>query len=67
MALPSFNAGQRVSIMRSNGFAAPAGSYRVVRALPREAGPRQYQVRSDGENFDRIVDENRLEAVNYDG
>jgi hypothetical protein len=66
MALPNFSAGQRVSIMRSNGFAAPAGAYRVVRALPKEAGPRQYQIRNEGENFDRIVEESRLEPISND-
>jgi hypothetical protein len=37
--------------------------YRVVSALPKETGPQQYRVRSDGETHDRIVDEVRLEAV----
>ena len=66
MALPLFSAGQRVSIMRSNGFAAPAGAYRVVRAMPQGPGSRQYQIRSEGENFDRVVDESRLEAISYE-
>lgn len=66
MARPKFSAGQRVSVARANGFAAPGGFYRIVRALPREAGPQQYRVRNDSESFDRIVDEGRLEAVRLD-
>ena len=66
MAQTKFSAGERVSVLRGAGFAAPAGFYNVVTALPREAGPQQYRVRSDGENFDRIVDEARLEAARYD-
>jgi hypothetical protein len=40
--------------------------FRVVSPLPREAGPQQYRVRSEGEAFDRIVDEARLEVVSHD-
>ena len=60
---PKFGAGQRVSILRSGAFSAPSGLYRIVAVLPLERGPRQYRVRSDGETFDRIIDEVRLEAV----
>jgi hypothetical protein len=63
MAQPKFGAGQRVSIMRSGAFPAPTGTYSVVSVLPKESGPRQYRVRSDGETFDRIIDEVRLQAV----
>jgi hypothetical protein len=66
MALAKFGAGQRVSILRSGAFAAPTGTYRIVRALPKESGPRQYQVRSEAENFDRIMDEARLEAAAHE-
>lgn len=66
MAHSKFGAGQRVSVMRSGALAAPSGAYTVVRALPRESGPRQYQVRGDTENFDRIMDEARLEAIVHD-
>jgi hypothetical protein len=65
MAQPKFSAGQRVSVTRANGFATPGGMYRIVRALPLEAGPQQYRVRNDSETFDRIVDEARLEAVRF--
>jgi hypothetical protein len=66
MALTKFDAGQRVTIVRSGAFSAPSGSYRVVVALPREAGPQQYRVRNDTEMFDRIMDEARLEAIRHD-
>ena len=63
MAQTRFSAGDRVAITRSVGFAAPSGQYREVTALPRDAGPQQYRVRSDGETFDRVVDEVRLESA----
>jgi hypothetical protein len=63
MAQLKYSAGQRVALMRGVGFSVPAGSYRVVGALPREAGPQQYRIRNDNEMFDRIVDEARLEAA----
>ena len=63
MAQTKFSAGQRVSVIRGSGFGAPPGVFRIVNALPREAGPQQYRVRSDGENFDRIVEETRLEPA----
>lgn len=66
MAQTKFSAGQRVSVTRGGGFGAPAGFFRIVSALPREAGPQQYRVRSDGETFERIVDEARLEAAQYE-
>jgi hypothetical protein len=66
MAQTKFSAGQRVSVTRANSFAAPGGSYRIVRALPLESGPQQYRVRNDNEMFDRIVEESRLEAVRLD-
>lgn len=62
MAPTKFGAGQRVAVMRSN----VAGVYRIVSVLPRDSGPQQYRVRNDGETFDRIIDEGRLEAANYD-
>jgi hypothetical protein len=66
MAQVKFGAGERVSISRGGGFAAPGGSYRVVGALPREAGPQRYRIRNEGENFDRVVDESRLEVMNLE-
>lgn len=68
MARTKFAAGQRVSLVGARTFStsAPRGVYRVVTALPKDAGPQQYRVRSDGEMHDRVVDEVRLEAVNYE-
>lgn len=66
MAQTKFSAGERVSVLRSGGLSAPAGAYNVVMALPRESGPQRYRVRSDGENFDRIVDEARIETAVYE-
>jgi hypothetical protein len=65
MAQTKFSAGQRVSVLRGAGFGAPPGMFRIVSALPADAGPQQYRVRSDGEGFDRIVEETRLEAASY--
>jgi len=66
MAQTKFGAGQRVSIVRSGAFSAPSGFYRIVNVLPRERGPQQYRVRNDGESFDRVLDEARLEAALHD-
>lgn len=66
MPRTKFGAGQRVSILRSGAFSAPAGRYRIVSVLPLESGIQQYRVRSDGEQFDRVMDETRLEAVHND-
>lgn len=62
MAQIKFSAGERVSVARL-GAGGASGIFRIVNALPRERGPQQYRVRSDGETFDRIVDEARLEAA----
>jgi hypothetical protein len=66
MAQTRFRAGERVQVSRGNSFGGPAGFCSIVAPLPREAGPQQYRVRGDAENFDRIIDEARLEAVTYD-
>ena len=65
MAQTKFSAGARLRVTRG-GIGAPAGNVSVVRALPKEAGPQQYRVRADGETFERVVEEARLEAVTYD-
>jgi hypothetical protein len=66
MAQPKFSAGQRVSVSRGNSFGSAGGFCSVVQPLPRDSGPQQYRVRGEGENFDRIIDEARLESVSYD-
>jgi len=65
MAQTRFRAGDRVQVTRAV-FGGPNGICSVVSVVPREAGPQQYRVRSDGETFDRIIDEARLEAMNYE-
>jgi len=66
MALTKFSAGQRVRVTRTSTFGAPTGASQILVALPRDAGPQQYRLRADGETFDRVVEEGRLEAVTYD-
>ena len=65
MAQTKFSAGQRASVVRS-GIGGPTGTVSIVTVLPKEAGPQRYRVRSDGETFERVIDETRLEAVTYD-
>jgi len=66
MAHTKFGAGERVAVIRSGSFSAPSGAYRVITALPLERGPQQYRVRNEGETFDRVLDEARLEAMRND-
>jgi hypothetical protein len=66
MAQTKFSAGQRASVARGGSFGGPTGFVSIVTALPKNAGPQQYRVRSDGETFERVIDEARLEAVTYD-
>ena len=62
-----FGAGQRVSVQGARWLSlAPAGAYHVVAALPVERGAQQYRVRHEGESFDRVIDEARLEAASND-
>ena len=65
MAPTKFSAGARARVTRG-GVGSPSGNVSVVRPLPREAGPQQYRVRADGETFERVIEESRLEAVTYD-
>lgn len=66
MAQTKFSAGERVAITRAVGFSVRDGACRIVAALPRDAGPQQYRIRSEGESFDRIIDEARLEAAAHE-
>ena len=63
MAQTKFSAGERVSVARLGAVGGASGMFRIVNALPRDSGPQQYRVRSEGETFDRIVDEARLETA----
>lgn len=66
MAQTKFSAGARLRVLRGAGFGSAAGVVSVVTVLPREAGPQQYRVRVDGESFERVIEEARLEAVSHD-
>ncbi len=66
MARTKFAAGQRVALVGQRSFGTPRAVFRIVTALPTEAGPQQYRVRSDGEMHDRVIDEVRLEALTHD-
>lgn len=66
MAPTKFSAGERVFVARGGNFGVPAGAVRILIALPREAGPQRYRVRADGENFERVIDEARLEAAGHE-
>ncbi|WP_395646088.1 hypothetical protein [Terricaulis sp.] len=66
MAQTKFSAGARLRVLRGVAFGSPTGVVSVVTALPRDAGPQQYRVRVDGESFERIVDESKLEAVAHE-
>jgi len=63
VAQPKYEAGQKVQMLgsRSGGWLPAHG--RVVRALPSSGGPIQYRVKSEGEAFERVVDEARLTGV----
>lgn len=65
MAQTKFSAGQRASVVRS-GVGGPSGTVSILLALPRDAGPQRYRVRTDGETFERVIDEARLEAVAHE-
>ena len=66
MAHPRFSAGERVSLVQSKMFTAPAGVYRIVRSLPVERGPQQYRVKNETENFERVVEESRIETFAHE-
>ncbi|MFO1018760.1 MAG: hypothetical protein U1E03_14285 [Hyphomonadaceae bacterium] len=65
MAQTKFSAGARLRVTRT-GVGMPASNVSVVRVLPKESGPQQYRVRADGETFERVIEESRLEAVTLD-
>ena len=63
MKHPIFSAGQRVNVLRTRQPHAPGGIYKIIRALPSDGGPIRYRMKSDGETFERIMDESSLEPV----
>lgn len=66
MAPTKFSAGERVSVSRGASFGVPTGAVEVLKALPRDAGPQRYRIRASGENFERVIDEARLEAIAHE-
>lgn len=62
MALTKFSAGERAFVARGGNFGVPMGAVQIVNVLPRDAGPQRYRVRADGESFERVIDEARLEV-----
>jgi hypothetical protein len=66
MTAPLYSAGQRVNVLRTRLSQAPGGIYKIIRALPDDGRPTRYRVKSDGEAFERIIDETGLEGVRYD-
>jgi hypothetical protein len=62
MSLHRFTVGERVSVTRTRTHIALAGAYKVIALLPGD-GARSYRVKSEGEPYERIVTEDRLEAA----
>ena len=62
MALEVLAAGQRVNLAGSGGGAS-RDVFRIVRALPTEGRPLQYRIKSDAENFERVVEASRLSPL----
>jgi len=53
-----YRVGQRLALASgSREFRRPSATCQVTALLPHEAGPLLYRVRSDAENFERVVDE----------
>ncbi|MCM5557314.1 hypothetical protein [Pleomorphomonas sp. JP5] len=58
-----FHVGDAVNVRRSYLHAAATGVYHVVATLPPSEGQFQYRVRSEAERYERVVSQDRLEAV----
>ncbi len=59
--------GQRLAMAPGGReFARGAATCTIVARLPHEGGPLRYRVRSDNENYERIVDENDLSDLPSD-
>jgi hypothetical protein len=63
VAVHRYKVGDRVAIKSgSSRTQNPLGDCSIVAALPETAGALQYQVRFDGENFDRRVAEPDIDS-----
>jgi hypothetical protein len=58
-----YRSGQTVRLSRSSRRSAPAGEYKIVRALPDRGGEREYRIKSALEPYERVVNESELERV----
>lgn len=58
-----FHVGDAVLLRRSYQYAAAAGVYRITATLPPSDGQFQYRVRNEEERYERVVAQDRLEAV----
>jgi hypothetical protein len=58
-----FHVGDAVVLRRSYLHAAAAGIYHVTATLPPSEGQFQYRVRNDEERYERVVSQDRMEAV----
>ncbi len=62
MTLPTFAAGQTVSVAPSKQHRPPEGRYRVISAMPLNGGGFQYRIKGDLEKYERVIDERHLAA-----
>ncbi|MCM5553968.1 hypothetical protein [Pleomorphomonas sp. NRK KF1] len=58
-----FHVGDAVLLRRSYLHAAAAGVYHVTATLPPSDGQFQYRVRNEDERHERVVTQDRMEAV----
>jgi hypothetical protein len=59
----AFSAGQSVILAPSKQLAFAGGKYTIVAALPRTNERRQYRVKGESENFERVLDEVHLTSA----
>jgi hypothetical protein len=56
-----FAVGQRVRLSARRGTPTSSGAFKILRALPIErAGEVRYRIKSEAEQFERVVDETSL-------
>ena len=63
MEICRFNVGQQVYYTPSALSIAAGGAYLVLRVMPDNGDGHQYCIRSEVENFDRVVKESELTTV----
>ncbi len=67
-AASKFTVGQRVAYTPSamNPRTAAASRFTVVRVLPGDGTRHAYRIKSDGENYERVAEENQLAMPDLD-